>query len=160
MAIRTPIEGTATNAARYLTAHSYAKGALFPLQSGAVSDGSAPVMTGSLEIASKPKVSVAAFRKKSSSTGNEYLNLRIGDEKIGIYYARLFRNIPKFRNNSPDFTGYVSLGDSENSPKLNLRGWELFHGAPPAPYISLEIGASRTTQSETSNESRRNGFPI
>lgn len=160
MAIGTPIKGENTADSGLLSLHPCAKGALFKLNGPAVSDGSAPVMTGNFEIASQSKLPVKAFLKKGASSGSEYLNLQIGDEKTGIYYGRLFRNIPKFRNNSPDFTGYVSLGDTANSPQLRLAGWELFHGDPPSPYISLEIGAPQTPKSVATNAKARNGFPI
>lgn len=160
MAIGTPIKGESMSDSGLLNAQTCAKGALFKLNGPAISDGSAPVMTGSLEIASHPKLPVVAFLKKGSSSGSEYLNLKIGDEKTGIYYGRLFRNIPKFRNNSPDFTGYVSLADTANSPQLRLAGWEMFHGDPPSPYISFAIGAHQTPLSDATNVKARNGFPI
>lgn len=115
-----------------LTASTSAAGALFhPELSKQAATPNSPVMTGNIEIGST-KIDLAAFLKKASSSGVEYLNLKLSSE--APIYGRLFRNLEKRTENSPDYTGFLNVDDH----KLKISGWKVRPEGKRA-YISLAI---------------------
>lgn len=115
-----------------LTATTTTAGALFNLDSSKHAPTSnSPVMTGNIEIG-PAKIELAAFLKIAASSGIEYLNLKLKTEKP--VYGRLFRNLEKKSENSPDYTGFLNVNDD----KLKVSGWKVRPEGKKA-YISLAI---------------------
>jgi uncharacterized protein (DUF736 family) len=120
-----------------LQASTTAKGALFIVKSDA-RKVNGPAMTGTLEVNSQ-KIQIAAFLKVSRETGKDYLNLKIGQKYSPAFYGKLFRNKDKRGEQSPDFTGYVELGNGNNAPQLRLAGWQAKSRDQKTSFISLDL---------------------
>jgi hypothetical protein len=111
-----------------------AKGALFRPD---VRKDNGPILTGTFEVNSK-KISVAGFLKTSNS-GVDYLNIRVGEKEGPVFYGKLFKNSDKKDQNSPDYTGYLEINAGEDVSRLRIAGWKSKSRDKNLSYISLEM---------------------
>jgi hypothetical protein len=114
-----------------------AKGALFSVKAADRKDNG-PRMTGSFEVNSK-RISLAAFSKVSKRSGQQYLNLKVGEKDGPTFYGKLFRNADKKGDKSPDYSGYVELGTGNDAPQLRIAGWRAKSRDQKTSYISLDL---------------------
>lgn len=141
-----------------LTSTTQAQGALFTIPTESrTSNG--PVMTGNVEHNSV-KTPVAAFLQVSQTSGQNYLNMRIGEKgkDSTVYYGRLFRNEKKDVN-SPDYTGYIELVSKSSENRLRVAGWKTQSRDKTMWFISLEVGPPKTN-ADSLNQATEENLPI
>mgnify|MGYP003605662185 CR=1 FL=1 len=134
-----------------LTPTTHAKGALFT-QDGAT--GNKPCMSGVIELPDAATLNIAGFLKSSKDSGSKYLNLKVSERDPKSQYAvygRLFRNERMKGPKSPDYTGFLEIGNGE---LLRIAAWKETSSKDKKVFLSLDI------QRQDHEPKSEDGLPI
>lgn len=141
-----------------LHANTIAKGALFNVQAND-RKVNGPAMTGNFEVNSE-RINVSGYLKVARESGKDYLNLKIGEKSGPVFYGKLFRNVDKKGEKSPDYSGYVELGIGNDAPQLRVAGWRMKSRDQQTPYISLELAPPMKNADSDGSEGEGDELPL
>lgn len=103
------------------------EGALFNIEEDDRTENG-PLMSGSITLTEndpKSRVPLSAFLATADTTGTEYLNLSLGGKDGVHYYGRLFRQVERRSDKSPDYSGFIYLLAVEpGAPKPTNEQWD------------------------------------